>query len=69
MDLLQDSMDRKVADQAACCQALGVSVVSQLSSSIAKLHLEAVDAVVLPGVDHNSWQSSRKPITWPDAAG
>ena len=62
-------MDQRVADQAAACQAVGVSVLSQLSSSIAELHLQAVDAVVLAAIDHDSWQSLRKPMTWPDAPG
>ena len=62
-------MDQKVGLQAASCQALGVSLASQLSTSIAQLHLQAVNAVLLAGIDHDSWQSSRKPMTWPDAPG
>ena len=62
-------MGQQVADQAAACQALGTSVLSKLSSSIAELHLHAVDAVVLAAVDHDGWQSLRKPMTWPDAPG
>lgn len=67
--MLQDSMDGRVGLQAASCQALGVSLMSRLSSSIGQLHLQAVHAVVLPGIDHDSWQSLRKPMTWPDAPG
>lgn len=62
-------MDQELAEHGASCQALGASVLSQLSSSIAELHLQAVDAVVLAAVDHNPWQSSRKPLTWPDSPG
>ena len=62
-------MDWQVGIQAASCKALSVSLVSQLSSSIAQLHLQAVNAVVLAGIDHDGWQSSRKPTTWPDAPG
>ena len=69
MGLLQDSMGWKVGLQAASCQALGVSLISQLSSSIAQLHLQAMDAAILAGIDHDSWQSSKKPMTWPDAPG
>lgn len=62
-------MSQKVADEDASCQALGLSVLSQLTSSITELHLQAVDAVVLAAADHDSWQSLRKPMTWPDAPG
>lgn len=62
-------MNQKVADETASCQALGLSVLSQLSSSITQLHLQAVDAVVLAAADRDSWQSLRNPMTWPDAPG
>ena len=62
-------MGWQLGQQEAQCQALGVGMVSQLSCSIAQLHINAVDAVVLPGIDQCSWQSSRKPLTWPDAPG
>ena len=62
-------MGWEVGLQAASCQASGVSLISQLSSSIAQLHLQAMDSVVFAGIDHDSWQSFKKPMTWPDAPG
>ena len=66
---LQDGMANQIAAQAEECNSLGTKAVSTLSSSIVRLHLDAVNAVVLAGVDSTQWHSSRKPLTWPDAPG
>lgn len=68
-NVVQDSIGWRVGEQEASCQALAVTAMSHLSGSIAKLHVAAVDAVVLAGIDHCSWHSSRKPMTWPEAPG
>ena len=66
---LQDALAMQIAAQGAECDSQGTVAVSTLSSSIVRLHLEAVNAVVLAGVDSTQWHSSRKPLTWPDAPG
>ena len=59
----------QMLDQQAQCRSQEKEVVSMLSSSVVRLHLDAVNEVVLAGIDNTQWHSSRKPLTWPDAAG
>lgn len=66
---LQDGVAMQIAAQGAECNSQGTKATSMLSSSIVRLHLEAVNRVVLVGVDSTQWHSSRKPLTWPDAPG
>ncbi|KAL0055367.1 hypothetical protein WJX82_011296 [Trebouxia sp. C0006] len=65
----QDAVLSQMLDQQAQCRSQETEVVSTLSNSVVRLHLDAVNAVVLAGVDNTQWHSSRKPLTWPDAPG
>ncbi|DBA74364.1 TPA: hypothetical protein ACH3X1_011135 [Trebouxia sp. C0004] len=65
----QDAVLSQMLHQQAQCRSREKEVVSMLSSSIVRLHLDAVNKVVLAGIDNNQWYSSRKPLTWPDAPG
>ncbi|KAA6425591.1 MAG: hypothetical protein FRX49_04488 [Trebouxia sp. A1-2] len=59
----------QMLDQQAHCRSQEEEVVCTLSNSVVRLHLDAVKAVVMAGIDNTQWHSSRKPLTWPDAPG
>ncbi len=59
----------QIVDQESQCRSAGSQALASLSESTVRLHLDAVSAVVLAGIDSTNWQSSRKPLTWQDAPG
>lgn len=54
--------------QKQCKQHAG-SAVSGLTDKAVRLHVDAVDAVVVSGIQGTAWQSSRKPLTWSSEPG
>ncbi|KAL0020961.1 hypothetical protein WJX79_010163 [Trebouxia sp. C0005] len=65
----QGDVMSQMLDQQAHCRSQEEEVVCTLSNSVVRLHLDAVKAVVMAGIDNTQWHSSRKPLTWPDAPG